>query len=112
MNLSYFAYQFIADMVKNQQKKTILEPWTRREFSFAELLLRSPQKDFTVISDNFNRENSLSMGEFILMELYRLGDVDEDTISMLKSTYMALVCGSIIKLVIVALVTCISHHVI
>jgi len=34
--------------------------------------------------------NSLSMGEFILMELYRLGDVDEDAISMLKSTFLAL----------------------
>ena len=69
----------------------MLQPWTVREFHYAEHLLRSGNKTFIQPEEEHRRDNVLTMGEFMLMELYRLGCVDEELLIMLKELFIALV---------------------
>ena len=91
MNLSYFAYQFIVNLVKNKQKRMMIQPWNQREFDYAEHLLKTTHTNSIIPNEKHSEESYLTMGEFILMELYRLGNVDEETMMVLKDIFIALV---------------------
>ena len=88
VNMAMMALYFISRLLDNTVKIQILKPWTRREFEFAHKILRPYNATSEKISDQ--EKYTLSLGDFLLMELLRLGQVDDQLLADLKELFSAL----------------------
>ena len=97
VNMGYFAFSFLSKFVANERRETLLHPWSKEEFMYASHILKSPStEDYPVVKNGksaetpINFDHQLTMGEFILMEMYRLGQIDENVLIDLKELFQAL----------------------
>ena len=97
VNMGYFAFSFLSKLVANEEKEMLLHPWSKEEFIYASHILKSDSTEVYPTVRNVNTKNSqvdfdhqLTMGEFILMEMYRLGQIDENKMADLKELFKAL----------------------
>ena len=91
--MGYFAFNILSKLLSNEERQNLLHPWSKAEFLYASHILKGSSTDTILVAENaapVNLDHQLTMGEFILMELYRLGQVDENTMIDLKELFQAL----------------------
>ena len=88
VNMAMMALYFISRLLDNTVKIQILKPWTRQEFDFAHKILRPYNSNSVKLSQE--KLHTLSLGDFLLMELLRLGQVDDQLLADLKELFSAL----------------------
>jgi hypothetical protein len=97
VNLGILAFLAIRKYQVNKQRKNLLRPWSKDEFDFASRIcsddLISLVSDSRVPNKRVAEENiskKIDFSQFALMELSRLGQIDNDLLIGMKELFCAL----------------------
>lgn len=97
VNLGILAYLAIRKYQVNKQRQNLLRPWSKDEFIFAARIcsddLILPTSDSLVsnkriVEDNISKK--IDFSQFALIELSRLGQIDNDLLIAIKDLFRAL----------------------
>jgi len=86
VNIGQLAYVIVSSYMKNNKRILFLKPWDSVEYNYVEEVLH-------VNNDHPNQteaQKGMNFSDFLVMEMLRIGNVDNSQIHALKELYLAL----------------------
>ena len=84
VNMGQLAYVIVSGYMKNNKRILFLKPWDSVEYNYVGEVLHVNQHD------NHQTQKGMNFSDFLVMEMLRIGNLDNSQIHALKELYLAL----------------------